>query len=278
MNKKNIIITGATSGIGYETAKKLFLGGHNLILGNRNMEKARKVKTEFLALKDGNIDLLEINLSSFASIKNFSKKILSSYERIDILINNAGVFSRHDDYTVEGFELAKGVNYLGTYYLTELLLPKLLENSEAKLIMVSSVGCYLGRIKNDGNFFYKKTNNFKDYFNSKLANLFYTKELVDKYPNLIVKAADPGIAYSKIWKWKTRFGKSLDNLYKKLMSTSEEASRIIVQLAITDKFDNDKNILYKYSKPLKLPRRAKNGDFRKKVLELTKKIIKKNTI
>jgi NAD(P)-dependent dehydrogenase (short-subunit alcohol dehydrogenase family) len=274
MDKKNIIITGVTSGIGYETAKKLFLAGHNLIMGNRNMEKALRVKQELSKLGDGNIDFLEIDLSSFSSIRLFANEVITRYKRIDLLINNAGVFSRNDSYTKEGLELAKGVNHIGTYYLTELLLPRLLETPGSKVVMVSSVGCYLGKIKSTKNFFLKKTSNFRDYFDSKLANLFYAKDLSDKYPSLIVKAADPGIAYSKIWKWKTRFGRSLDNLYRRLTKTSEEASRIIVQLAITDKFDNDQSLLYKYSKPLKLPRIVNNKFLRNEVLKSTEEIVR----
>jgi hypothetical protein len=94
-----------------------------------------------------------------------------------------------------------------------------------------------------------------------------------KYPSLIIKAADPGIAYSKIWKWKTKFGRFFDKLYRNITISSKEASRIIVQLANTDKFDNDPNILYSYNKPRKLPKRVKNDTLRNQVLESTEKIV-----
>lgn len=273
MVELNILITGATSGIGYETAKKLFLEGHNLILGNRNREKALKVKEELLTLKNGTIDLLDIDLSSFSSIKKFANEIKENYKEINVLINNAGVFSRKKAFTQEGFELAKGVNYIGTYYLTELLLPMLLESPNSKIVMLSSVGCYLGKTKIKKDFYHTKSHNFRDYFDSKLANLFYTKYLSDKYPSLIVKAADPGVAYSQIWKWKTRFGRSLDKLYRRITSTAEEASRIVVQLASTNKYDSDPNILYNFKKPLKLPKRVTKETLRKQVIALTKEVV-----
>ncbi|MBI9009427.1 MAG: SDR family NAD(P)-dependent oxidoreductase [Tenericutes bacterium] len=273
MNKKTIVITGVTSGIGYETAKKLFLEGHHLVFGNRNQEKAIKVKNEFLSLKDGKIDLLEIDLSSFSSIERFAYKVIASYEKIDVLINNAGVFSRKKAYTLEGFELAKGVNHIGTYYLTELLLPTLLKTAKAKVIMVSSVGCYLGRIRKWKDFFNRKSLNFTDYFDSKLANLFYANSLSKKYPELIIKAADPGIAYSRIWKWKTRVGESLDNLYKRITISSEEASRVVVQLASSNIFDKNPNLLFKFNKAVKLPRRLKKKSLEKVVMDLTKEVV-----
>lgn len=277
ISKKTIVITGVTSGIGYETAKKLFLEGHHLVFGNRNREKAIKVKNEFLNLKDGKIDLFEIDLSSFSSIESFASKITANYEKIDVLVNNAGVFSRKKVYTKEGFELAKGVNHIGTYYLTELLLPTLLKTANAKVVMVSSVGCYLGRIRKWKDFFNRKSLNFTDYFDSKLSNLFYANHLAKKYPELIVKAADPGVAYSKIWKWKTRVGRSLDSLYRKISSSSEEASRIVVQLVSSDLFDKNPNLLFKFNKAVKLPRRLKKKSLEKVVMNLTKEVVENAT-
>ena len=276
--KKYTIITGATSGIGYETAKKLYLEGHYLILGNRNIEKANKVKQQLLDLKPGgNIDLLQIDLSSFSSIKEFADNVTKTYERIDILINNAGVFSRQLKYTLEGFEMSKGVNYLGTYYLTELLIDKLKQNDSAKIINVSSIGCYWGRIKIKPNFFHKRVTSFLDYFLSKKANLIHTLELSELLAkeNIIVKAADPGIVFSKIWKWRSKFGKSLEKIQKKIMKTSEEGARVVAMLAISDAHDNDSHILYQDNKPRKLPRQVKNSKFRKEFIAFTNQIINK---
>lgn len=277
MSKPITIITGATSGIGYETAKKLLIAGHHLVLGNRNETKAKRLKEEFLKIKeDALIDILHIDLSSFTSIKDFSEEIIKNYDRIDILINNAGVFMREKAFTKENFEMTMGVNHLGTYYLTELLIEKLKENEKAKIIMLSSVGCYLGNLKIKANLFTRRTNSFRDYFNSKLANLIYTIELKErlKESNIIIKAADPGIAYSQIWKWRSRFGRSLDKIYKKITSTSEEGSRIVVTLADTSKFDLDDNILYKYDKARSLPRKTMNKNLRKAFMDFTKEAIK----
>ncbi|MCK4552142.1 MAG: SDR family NAD(P)-dependent oxidoreductase [Tenericutes bacterium] len=279
MRETFTIITGATSGIGYETAKKLFIEGHHLILGNRNNIKAEKLKEELLKINpNGHVDLLQVNLSSFSLIKSFCDKVLSDYEYIDVLINNAGVFMREKAFTQEGFEMTMGVNYLGTYYLTELLIDRLLEGKNSKIIMVSSIGCYWGSLKVKPNIFVRRTNGFKDYFNSKLANLIYAKELLEKHrnSNLIIKAADPGVAYSKIWKWKTKFGESLDKLYQIITNTSEEAARIIVILANTNKYDKDNNLLYKFDKPRKLPKRVHKKKLRDDFIKFTEESIKQN--
>lgn len=275
MIKKLTIITGATSGIGYETAKELFLKDYHLVLGNRNMDKAKKVKEEFLELNPrGNIDLYEIDLSSFSSIDNFVSNINQNYKNIDILINNAGVFSRKQTFTKEGFEMALGVNYLGTYYLTEKLLPILSKKDSSKIIMVSSIGCYLGKISLNEDYFFETKSSFKNYFNSKLANLIYTKHLKNNFPNLIVKAADPGIAYSHIWKWKTKLGKALDSLYRLLFKSSKQAARIIVKLATTDIYNNTNQLIYKYDKPIKMPKELNDSSKNQQFIDLTNKVIK----
>lgn len=274
--KTYTIITGATSGIGYETAKKLYLEGHYLILGNRNMEKAETIKQTLLNLKPGgDIDLLQIDLSSFSSIKEFSDKIYKTYHKIDILINNAGVFSRLLKYTEEGFEMSKGVNYLGTYYLTELLLDKLKQNDTAKIINVSSIGCYWGKLNIKPRFFHRRVTSFLDYFNSKKANLIHTMELSEALADdhIIVKAADPGVVFSRIWKWRSKFGRSLEKIQKRIMKTSEEGARVVEMLALTDTYDFDSNILYQEHKPRKLPKQVRNSEFRKQFIEFTNQII-----
>ncbi|XMB72637.1 SDR family NAD(P)-dependent oxidoreductase [Mycoplasmatota bacterium WC30] len=278
-NKTYTIITGATSGIGYETAKKLYLKGHYLILGNRNPEKAKTLKEELLSLdSSGSIDLLQLDLSSMKSIREFTEKVKKNYDKIDILINNAGVFSRELAFTNEGFEMSKGVNYIGTYYLTELLVDKLKENDSAKIIMVSSIGCYWGKLKIKSNFFNKRVNSFLDYFNSKKANLVHTKELSKRLDNtnIVVKAADPGVVFSKIWKWRTKFGRSLEKIQKKIMKTAEEGSRIVVTLATTDKYDKDTNIFFQDNKPRKLPKKVLDSEYRKQFIEFTEQSIKQH--
>lgn len=277
MDNKFTIITGATSGIGLETAKELYLRGHYLILGNRNPVKALHVKEQLMQLKPrGNIDLLTIDLSSFSSIKAFAEKVVKNYDQIDILINNAGVFMRHYETSDQGFEMTMAVNYLGTYYLTELLKDKLLETKHAKIIMLSSIGCYWGTLKIKPEIFRKRINGFQEYFNSKLATLMYTKELFDQYKenDIIIKAADPGVAYSRIWKWKTRFGKSLDKLYQKLFHSSAQAARIIVVLADSEVYDNDNHLLYKFNKKRRLPNKVKSAQLRKSLVTYTKETLR----
>ncbi len=268
------ILTGATSGIGYETAKKLYASGHFLILGNRNKEKSDKLAEELCQMdQTSHFEMIELDLASFESIKSFTTTVLDRYPVIDTLINNAGVFKRVRDYTSEGFEMTMGVNYLGTVFLTECLIKGFHPGS--KIIMLSSVGCYWGNIRVKDNLFYRYINSFKTYFDSKLANLIYAIELKERLKDkgINVLAADPGIAYSKIFKWRSGFGRFLEKIQKRIMKTSEQGSRVVVGLVLETIQVKHGGILVSLKKTRKLPGKAKNLLKRQMLMEFTNKTI-----
>jgi len=280
MEKIKTILTGATSGIGYQTALQLLEINHHLILANRNKEKAIKVKQSLIAkFPNAEIDLLTLDLASFKSIEDFIKELKNNYSKIDILINNAGVLSRKEQYTEEGFEVTLGVNYIGTYYLTELILEVYNYNMPKKIIFVSSIGCYFGNIKIRPNFFYKRRGTFRNYFDSKLANLVYVKELSEKLSNksIEVKAADPGVVFSQIWKWKTSFGKSFIKIQKKLMKTPAEGVKPILKIINDDLYKNNDYILFTYKKGRKLPKKIQSKNVRINFTKYTEKTIQEVT-
>ena len=239
-------------------------------LTNRTRQKAEEVKKEFIELrKEGHIELYDLDLSSVESIKAFASNINNNYKHIDNLINNAGVFMRDTQFTKEGYEMTFGVNYIGNYLLTEMLMSKLLE-AKSKVIMVSSVGCYWGSLKQDKNSFYRRINSFKTYFDSKLANLIYAINLNEKHPNLIVLAADPGIVYSHIFKWKTRVGRFLYKIQRLIMKSPVKGSKVICDLTeIEEKIETD-NILFNANNQRKLPKKIRSKDNRNKYIDFNK--------
>ncbi len=274
-NKAYTILTGATSGIGYETVKKLALAGHNLILGNRNQEKAEIVKEELVSLnKDISVRILPLDQSSFRSIEEFAEKIRNEYGNIACLVNNAGLFMRFEAKTKEGFEMSMGVNYIGTMYLTELLLDTLKRSNSPRIVMVSSLGCYYGMLKMNENAFSKFSFSFTNYFNSKLACLLYTRDLADREKGILVKAADPGIFYSQIFKWRSGFGRFLEKIQRRIMRNSEHGSRIIYKLATINGLDIQSGLLYSQKRVKSIPKRLKDKKFCDEYLEYTRKLIK----
>ncbi len=273
-----VILTGATSGIGRQTATELANLGYHLILGNRNQEKANQVKEEILKQYPATkIDLYSIDLSSFASILEFTKQIKQNYESIDILINNAGVLTRKRAVSKEGFELTMAVNHLGTYLLTKSLVEAYQEIPLETIIMVSSIGSYWGTVSIKKNMFKRNRNPFQNYFDSKLANLIYIQELslMLKEKGTKVLAADPGVVYSHIWKWHTKFGRSLDKLQQRIMKSSQEGAKSILRLVTGDYPQNTDCVLFSLTKPRKLPKKIRNKEVQERYMKETARIVEK---
>ncbi len=179
---KNIIITGASSGLGFETARKLAKDKNNrLILACRNLQKAEGARSRIIN-DTGNVEVtvLVLDTSSLSSVRAFAKQYRDVFGTVDVLINNAGISSQHSGTTEDGFELVFATNHLGHFLLTNLLLPYMSETG--RIITVSSdmheppggiewKGVeYIARLEKDDR---------KRYAYSKLCNLYFTYKLHD---------------------------------------------------------------------------------------------------
>ncbi|XP_045626007.2 retinol dehydrogenase 11 [Procambarus clarkii] len=181
---KIVVITGANSGIGKETARDLASRGAIVVLACRNrqaaLEAVRDIRT---TTGDGDLIVMELDLGDLASVRTFSSNLLEKFNKIDILINNAGVFVPPEERrkTKDGFEIHLGVNHLGHFLLAHLLLPRIQSTPSSRIIIVSSSLYRHGRIDFD-NLDADKGWDVKIrpnvlYSNSKLANIFHSQEL-----------------------------------------------------------------------------------------------------
>ncbi|XP_068659371.1 short-chain dehydrogenase TIC 32 B, chloroplastic-like isoform X3 [Aristolochia californica] len=184
------IITGATSGIGAETARVMAKRGVRLVIPARDLKKAAEIKEEIKKeIPKAEIIRLELDLSSFASIKRFSSSFLALGLPLNILINNAGKFCPNLEFSDDKFEMTFATNYLGHFLLTELLAEKMVETAartgiEGRIINVSSV--IHGWVKREKFQFNdllnpKNYNGTRAYAQSKLANIFHAKELARRF-------------------------------------------------------------------------------------------------
>lgn len=191
IENKTIIITGANSGIGKETAKALASQGARIIMACRDVDRAKAAYDEIIeASKSDKVEILALDLASMRSIRTFAVEFQSKYPQLDILINNAGLFPLTKEMTEDGFEQQFGVNHLGHFLLTDLLLPQLEKAGNARVINVASMIHNVGKIDFDSFRGEKSYNAMNAYGQSKLANVLYTRELAKRY-------ADKGItAYS----------------------------------------------------------------------------------
>jgi NAD(P)-dependent dehydrogenase (short-subunit alcohol dehydrogenase family) len=200
LNGKLAVVTGATGGLGYETALALARVGAEVLVTGRNEEKGR-VATEQIkrAVPSAKVRFAMIDLASLASIHAFAESMLANGRPLDLLINNAGVMDLPTRrLTEDGFELQFGTNHLSHFALTALLLPLLRKAQAPRVVNVSSLAHRGGKIDFANLQAERKYNSWPAYQQSKLANLLFTFELQrrsDAYGwGLMSNAAHPGFA------------------------------------------------------------------------------------
>jgi NAD(P)-dependent dehydrogenase (short-subunit alcohol dehydrogenase family) len=176
---RTAIITGANTGLGYETAVALAGQGARVVLAVRNLDKGKQAATRIAEAHPGaTVELQELDLTSLASIRAAAEQLRADHDRIDLLINNAGVMWTPKSTTADGFELQFGTNHLGHFALTGLLLDRLLPVPGSRVVTVSSIGHRLrAAIHFDDLQWERSYNRVSAYGQSKLANLLFTYEL-----------------------------------------------------------------------------------------------------
>ncbi len=201
--KKTILITGATDGIGKETARKLAVEGNHIILHGRNENKVFQIKTEILShFSQAEVDTITADFSALANVKKMAETISKNYDKLDVLINNAGVYSTNKSFSQDGFELNIAINYLAVYVLTNNLFDLLIKSKPSRIINVSSIAHKRGRI--DLNQFTKQKakglDSYKAYADSKLMLIYYTYYLADELLDykVTVNALHPGVTTTKM--------------------------------------------------------------------------------
>ena len=173
------IVTGANSGIGFETAKELAKKGATVVMACRNQAKGEAAVDVIRSEKPaGGVQVMALDLSSLASVRTFAAEFSAKFERLDLLINNAGVMALPKRFeTEDGFEMQFGTNHLGHFALTGLLYDLLTKTPDSRVVNVSSGAHQAGRMAWDDLQFTKSYSPFGAYSQSKLANLLFTYEL-----------------------------------------------------------------------------------------------------
>ena len=197
------LITGASSGLGLETARALVRRGATVVLGCRSRQRSEQARTSLLAdAAGGAIDLLDLDLADLASVRAAARELADRYGRLDLLINNAGVMGLPRSLTSDGFEMQFGVNHLGHYALTMALLPLLRARPASRVVTVTSGAQYFGRIAFDDLQGERRYDRWAAYGQSKLANVMFALELQQQLlaagADVLSLAAHPGIARTNL--------------------------------------------------------------------------------
>ena len=202
MAGKVVIITGGNTGIGKEAAVGLAGLGARVVVTSRNEERGRSARQE-IAERSGNdsVEVMSLDLASFTSIRSFAADVLDRFDHLDVLVNNAGLILYRRAETQEGFEETFGVNHLGPFLLTDLLLERLRASAPARVVVVSSTAHKSARqgLDFDDLQAEHKYRWAKAYGKSKLANIYFARELAHRLDGtgVTVNALHPGFVRSE---------------------------------------------------------------------------------
>lgn len=172
---RTAVVTGANGGLGLESARALGAAGAHVVMAARNQDKAAEAVKDIRAgAPDASLEVVELDLGTQASVRAAAERILAQHDTIDILLNNAGVMGIPESRTIDGFEMQLGVNHLGHWTLTALLMPALLRGDAARVISVTSTAHHTGRAINPSNPHLEGNYGaWKAYGQSKLANFHF---------------------------------------------------------------------------------------------------------
>jgi NAD(P)-dependent dehydrogenase (short-subunit alcohol dehydrogenase family) len=197
--EKVAIVTGSSSGIGYETARVLANKNAEVIMAVRNLQKGNAALDKIKAgYQDADVKVVELDLASLESVLRFAEDFKKKFPRLDLLINNAGVMMPPYSKTADGFELQFGTNHLGHFALTGLLMDLIINTESSRVVNVSSASHKSGKIDFDDLDWEKRTyKKMRAYGDSKIANIYFTYEL----QRILEKAGSKTIAVASHPGW-----------------------------------------------------------------------------
>ncbi len=274
MNNKICLITGATSGIGKATAIELAKLGFILILAARSENKGLKLVDKLRKKYKVQAEFIKTDISSLKEVKKLSEQIKQKYDKIDVLINNAG--SRFADYkkSVDGIELTFATNHLGHFYLSLLLIDLLKKSSSSRIINVAS-SAHSGKSIDFENIVNPKNyNKSKSYGQSKLANILFTYEMARKLSgtNVTINAMDPGGVATNLGRnngivaWAKHY---IYYLIKLELISPKKAAETIIWMATSKELSKESGKYYFDKKEKRSSKESYNEESAKKLWNLS---------
>lgn len=196
---KTILVTGATDGIGLETALELACQGHELVLHGRNEEKAQHARNVIRrAAPNAVLHTAHADLADLDAVRLMAQNLEARLPKLDVLINNAGVYMAARKVSINGFEMTLAVNYVAHFLLTMLLLPLVKKSPDPRIVTVSSIAHARGHLDFDNMNGERHFDSYQAYANSKLADTLFANELARHEPWLVSNSLHPGVIDTKL--------------------------------------------------------------------------------
>ena len=277
---KIAIITGADGGMGQIHTLEVAKAGFHVIMACHDLQKAEPVFQKLQAQSGSKMRLLPLALNSFASIFAFVDTVKKEYNHIDLLLNNAGTLCHAAETTEEGIEMTMGVNYLGTFLLTRLLLPLM-----GKGTRIVSMGSLSHRwFKLDNSIFQPivgRFERFKPYSRSKRALLFFTLDTAEEWQKhgILVNYADPSIVSTKIIRMGIPFvDKLCDIFFRPLIKSPAQGAATMLYLALSSETEAVTGTYYANKKQVVIPEKFRTSTERAQLRILTQNLLKQHHI
>ncbi|XP_024138416.1 retinol dehydrogenase 12 [Oryzias melastigma] len=280
LDGKTVLITGANTGIGKETAVDLAQRGARVIMACRDMDRANKAAEDVRKRSgNGNVVVKKLDLASLESVRQLSKEVLASEERLDILINNAGIMSCPQWKTEDGFEMQFGVNHLGHFLLTNSLLDLLKKSTPSRIVNVSSLAHEKGKIYFDDINLEKDYHPWKSYRQSKLANVLFTRELAKRLQGTGVTtySLHPGVIKTELGRhfmptislWKRVLFKPFSFFIK----SASQGAQTTIYCAVEEKLQNESGLYYSDCAPKTAAPQALDDEAAKRLWDVSASMV-----
>ncbi|KAI7792714.1 putative retinol dehydrogenase 12-like [Triplophysa rosa] len=276
LDGKTVIITGANTGIGKFTAIDLAKRGARIIMACRDMEKSNGALKEVVESSGNqNVFASRLDLADTKSIREFAEKVNTEEKQVNILINNAGVMVCPYGKTADGFEMQIGVNHMGHFLLTHLLLDLIKRSMPARIINVSSMAHQWGTIDLEDINSEKSYDKKKAYSQSKLANILFTRSLAKRLEGsgVTAYALHPGVVQTELWRHLNKPQQAVMWMVRPFTKTSVQGAQTTIYCAVAPELETESGKYYSDCAPANCSQAALDDDVAQRLWELSCKML-----
>lgn len=272
LDGKTVVITGANTGIGKETAIDLAKRGARVIMACRDMEKGQAALKEVIeSSANDNVTCMKLNLSDTKSIREFADNINNGEEKLHILLNNAGVMLCPYGKTEDGFEVQIGVNHMGHFLLTYLLLDLIKKSAPARIINVSSMAHQFGSINLEDINSEKSYDKNGAYAQSKLANILFTRSLTKRLEGTGVTTycLHPGVVQTDLWQHLNGPQRCVMKMVSPFTKNPAQGAQTSIYCAVEPSLENESGRYYSDCARANCSAKAQDDNMAQKLWELS---------